>query len=100
MAHKKINAQHPKYQELWAALKNNLVERDHEEEAWAALGEKQYFYSHTEHQRVESQTRTGTSVQGKSAGKGCLSLLQGILILDCNFDQSLNRKPQLLSHKP
>ena len=35
MGLKKVSTNHPQYQQLWNALKETLVERDHQEESWA-----------------------------------------------------------------
>jgi hypothetical protein len=77
MGLKKVSTNHPQYQQLWSALKETLVERDHQEAAWAALGMKQWFYSHNGHQEVEASSSSSTQVTGKAAGKGHMQLLDG-----------------------
>ena len=74
---KKIKDTHPKYQALWEALRDTLVVRDHEEEVWAKLDIKQYYYVHKEHDRVTDSTSTSTTLSGKASGKGHQQLLNG-----------------------
>ena len=74
---KKVCAQNPAYEKLWEALKATLVEREHEEPSWAALGMKQWFYLHNEHQRVSDSSASGTELSGKASGKGHQHLLNG-----------------------
>ena len=77
MALKKIDPTSSKYTVLWEALKPSLVSREHEEPTWAALGEEQFYYTHTCAEKAGSVTSTTTSLQGKAAGKGNLALLTG-----------------------
>ena len=77
MGLKKVSTNHPQYEQLWSTLKETLVERDHQEAAWAALGMKQWFYSHNGHQEVEASSSSSTQVTGKAAGKGHMQLLDG-----------------------
>ena len=72
---KKVNKQNPQYDALWSALKGTLVEREHDEPSWAALGLKQYYYAHQEHQKVEVSSSSSTTMEGKAAGKGHVRLL-------------------------
>ena len=58
------------YKPMWGALHPTLTERDHEIEAWAAIGIKQYYYIFNEASRIQNQTASSTTSSGKAAGKG------------------------------
>jgi hypothetical protein len=98
---KKVPKEHPRYDELWTSLRCTLVERPHQEPAWADLGECQYWYCHHDHVQTSNSTSESTAQAGKAAGKGTPALLPAsvpeIVILHPEWHELQARKDVLAS---
>jgi hypothetical protein len=77
---KHVDVGHPKYEEYWQVLKKTLVERDHRDQCWADLGEKESYYAHDAASQIRNTSTNSTSNFGKAHGKGkALEGVQGVL---------------------
>jgi len=74
MEMKGIARSNERYDELWAALKVTLIQRDHREVAWADLGIKEYYYAHEQAAKVRNVTTTSTTNSAEASGKDANSL--------------------------
>jgi hypothetical protein len=93
MTLKGVKDTHPRYKDMWDALKIDLPKRAHENPAWAAIGIEQFYYSHAHHEQHNATSTTEITNSGKGKGKGtAITMLAGphimmfyLFVVCCSF---------------